>query len=186
MGLGVSFQDMRIIQYHPINKKEAKGKDKNNMGDMKPNKGKQGMIRDMGQSGESSSQQVMTSRGIQRGFQDIANSLFGLGYIQYGGHEYGPPVQSHEVEDEGSEIQIDKVETASTPTHSYSQMDATISKLDRTGAGTNLQTVGSIGAGQLKSKSMENVQGKFTAVEALKSYTGKFEIEECLLYTLGL
>ncbi|MQL97772.1 hypothetical protein Taro_030470 [Colocasia esculenta] len=48
MGLGVSFQDMRIIQYHPINKKEAKGKHKNNMGDMKANKGKQGMIGNMG------------------------------------------------------------------------------------------------------------------------------------------
>ncbi|MQL99106.1 hypothetical protein Taro_031824 [Colocasia esculenta] len=44
MGLGVSFQDMRIIQYHPINKKEAKGKHKNNIGDMKANKGKHGMI----------------------------------------------------------------------------------------------------------------------------------------------
>ncbi|MQM18457.1 hypothetical protein Taro_051449 [Colocasia esculenta] len=39
---------MRIIQYHPINKKEAKGKHKNNMGDMKANKDKQGMIGDMG------------------------------------------------------------------------------------------------------------------------------------------
>ncbi|MQL93273.1 hypothetical protein Taro_025917 [Colocasia esculenta] len=48
MGLGVSFQDMRIIQHHPINNKEAKGKHKNNMGDMKANKGKQGMIGDMG------------------------------------------------------------------------------------------------------------------------------------------
>ncbi|MQL92768.1 hypothetical protein Taro_025398 [Colocasia esculenta] len=48
MGLGVSFQDMRIIQYHPINNKEAKGKHNNNMGDMKANKGKQGMIGDMG------------------------------------------------------------------------------------------------------------------------------------------
>ncbi|MQL88980.1 hypothetical protein Taro_021549 [Colocasia esculenta] len=51
----------------------------------------------LGQSGESSSQQAMTPRGIQRGFQDIANSLFGFGYTQYGGHEYGPPVQSHEI-----------------------------------------------------------------------------------------
>ncbi|MQM06631.1 hypothetical protein Taro_039456, partial [Colocasia esculenta] len=48
MGLRVSFQDMRIIQYHPINNKEAKGKHKNNMGDMKANKGKWGMIGDMG------------------------------------------------------------------------------------------------------------------------------------------
>ncbi|MQL85012.1 hypothetical protein Taro_017526 [Colocasia esculenta] len=48
MGLGVSFQDIRIIQYHPINKKEAKGKHKNNMGDMKANKGKQSMTGDMG------------------------------------------------------------------------------------------------------------------------------------------
>ncbi|MQL94127.1 hypothetical protein Taro_026778 [Colocasia esculenta] len=47
-GLKVSFQDMKIIQYHPINKKEAKGKHKNNMGDMKANKGKQDMIGDMG------------------------------------------------------------------------------------------------------------------------------------------
>ncbi|MQL72945.1 hypothetical protein Taro_005295 [Colocasia esculenta] len=39
---------MRIIQYHPINKKKAKGKHKNNIGDMKANKGKQGMIGDMG------------------------------------------------------------------------------------------------------------------------------------------
>ncbi|MQL73972.1 hypothetical protein Taro_006339 [Colocasia esculenta] len=37
-----------VTQYHPINKKEAKGKHKNNMGDMKANKGKQGMIGDMG------------------------------------------------------------------------------------------------------------------------------------------
>ncbi|MQL77551.1 hypothetical protein Taro_009956 [Colocasia esculenta] len=130
--------DMRIIQYHPINKKEAKGKHKNNMGDMKANKCKQGMIGDMGllihpflvpqnchiqisalvvgqvtwaifkvqttgygsfftpgQLGESSSQQATTPRGIQRGFQDIAISLFGFGYTQYGGHEYGPLVQSH-------------------------------------------------------------------------------------------
>ncbi|MQL83031.1 hypothetical protein Taro_015515, partial [Colocasia esculenta] len=48
MGLGVSFQDMRIIQYYPINNKEAKGKHNNNLGDMKVNKGKQGMIGDMG------------------------------------------------------------------------------------------------------------------------------------------
>ncbi|MQL76341.1 hypothetical protein Taro_008739 [Colocasia esculenta] len=45
MGLGVSFQDMRIIQYHPINNK---GKHNINMADMKANKGKQGMIGDMG------------------------------------------------------------------------------------------------------------------------------------------
>ncbi|MQL92853.1 hypothetical protein Taro_025479 [Colocasia esculenta] len=57
-----------------------------------------------GHSGESSSQQATTPRGIQRGFQDIANSLFGFGYTQYGGHEYVPPIQSHEVEDEGSEM----------------------------------------------------------------------------------
>ncbi|MQM13458.1 hypothetical protein Taro_046384 [Colocasia esculenta] len=37
-----------MAEYHPINKKEAKGKHKNNMGDMKANKGKQGMIGDMG------------------------------------------------------------------------------------------------------------------------------------------
>ncbi|MQL85849.1 hypothetical protein Taro_018366 [Colocasia esculenta] len=42
-----SYKDMKIIQYHPINKKEAKGKHKNNMEDMKDNKGKLGMIRDM-------------------------------------------------------------------------------------------------------------------------------------------
>ncbi|MQL74646.1 hypothetical protein Taro_007009 [Colocasia esculenta] len=41
-------EDMRIIQHHPINNKEAKGKHKNNMGDMKANKGKQSMIGDMG------------------------------------------------------------------------------------------------------------------------------------------
>ncbi|MQM23801.1 hypothetical protein Taro_056871 [Colocasia esculenta] len=57
-----------------------------------------------GQSGESSSQQATTPRGIQRGFQDIANSLFTFGYTQYGGHEYVPPIQSHEIEDEGSEM----------------------------------------------------------------------------------
>ncbi|MQM03169.1 hypothetical protein Taro_035940, partial [Colocasia esculenta] len=39
---------MKIIQNHPINKKEAKGKHNSNMGDMKANKGKQGMIGDMG------------------------------------------------------------------------------------------------------------------------------------------
>ncbi|MQL87826.1 hypothetical protein Taro_020374 [Colocasia esculenta] len=48
MDLGVSCQDMKIIQNHPINKKEAKGKHNSNMGDMKANKGKQGMIGDMG------------------------------------------------------------------------------------------------------------------------------------------
>ncbi|MQL90864.1 hypothetical protein Taro_023462 [Colocasia esculenta] len=32
--------DMKIIQNHPINKKEAKGKHNSNMGDMKANKGK--------------------------------------------------------------------------------------------------------------------------------------------------
>ncbi|MQL71231.1 hypothetical protein Taro_003549 [Colocasia esculenta] len=48
MGLGVSCQDMKIIQNHPINNKEAKGKHNSNMGDMKANKGKQGMIGDMG------------------------------------------------------------------------------------------------------------------------------------------
>ncbi|MQM17625.1 hypothetical protein Taro_050597, partial [Colocasia esculenta] len=48
MGLGVSSRDMRIIQHHPNNNKEAKGKHNNNIGDMKANKGKQGMIGDMG------------------------------------------------------------------------------------------------------------------------------------------
>ncbi|MQL68800.1 hypothetical protein Taro_001081, partial [Colocasia esculenta] len=48
MGLQVSCQDMKIIQNHPINKKEAKGKHNSNMGDMKANKDKQGMIGDMG------------------------------------------------------------------------------------------------------------------------------------------
>ncbi|MQL81431.1 hypothetical protein Taro_013889 [Colocasia esculenta] len=38
----------RIIQHHPNNNKEAKGKQNSNMGDMKANKGKQGMIGDMG------------------------------------------------------------------------------------------------------------------------------------------
>ncbi|MQL90581.1 hypothetical protein Taro_023174 [Colocasia esculenta] len=145
MGLGVSSRDMRIIQHHPNNNKEAKGKHNSNMGDMKANKGKQGMIGGYGPSyppffsppklpysdisfssvtsylgniqttgygsffapgrlGESSSQQAMTPRGIQRGFQDIANSLFDFGYTQYGGHEYVPPIQSHEVEDESSEM----------------------------------------------------------------------------------
>ncbi|MQL71873.1 hypothetical protein Taro_004193 [Colocasia esculenta] len=93
-----------------------------------------------------------------------------------------------------------EVETASMPTHSYSQaeetsaipacgadMDATISKADITGAGTNLQPVGSIGAGRLKSNFVSGVllvqkpivflngeetdlwkMYKFTAVEALK------------------
>ncbi|MQL74551.1 hypothetical protein Taro_006929 [Colocasia esculenta] len=41
-------QDMRIIQHHPNNNKEAKGKHNSNMGDMKANKDKQGMIGDMG------------------------------------------------------------------------------------------------------------------------------------------
>ncbi|MQL84319.1 hypothetical protein Taro_016834 [Colocasia esculenta] len=41
MGMGVSSQDMKIIQHHPNNNKEAKGKHNNNMGDMKANKGKQ-------------------------------------------------------------------------------------------------------------------------------------------------
>ncbi|MQL88472.1 hypothetical protein Taro_021033, partial [Colocasia esculenta] len=41
--------DMKIIHNHPNNnKKEAKGKHNSNMGDMKANKGKQGMIGDMG------------------------------------------------------------------------------------------------------------------------------------------
>ncbi|MQM01780.1 hypothetical protein Taro_034539, partial [Colocasia esculenta] len=38
-----SLHDMRIIQHHPNNNKEVKGKHNNNMGDMKANKGKQGM-----------------------------------------------------------------------------------------------------------------------------------------------
>ncbi|MQM23362.1 hypothetical protein Taro_056427, partial [Colocasia esculenta] len=48
MGLGVLCQDMKIIHNHPNNNKEAKGKHNSNMGDMKANKGKQGMIGDMG------------------------------------------------------------------------------------------------------------------------------------------
>ncbi|MQL75333.1 hypothetical protein Taro_007695 [Colocasia esculenta] len=49
MALGVLCQDMKIIHNHPNNnKKEAKGKHNSNMGDMKANKGKQGMIGDMG------------------------------------------------------------------------------------------------------------------------------------------
>ncbi|MQL71198.1 hypothetical protein Taro_003504 [Colocasia esculenta] len=48
MGLGVLYQDMKIIHNHPNNNKEAKGKHNSNMGDMKANKGKQGMIGDMG------------------------------------------------------------------------------------------------------------------------------------------
>ncbi|MQM15560.1 hypothetical protein Taro_048506 [Colocasia esculenta] len=48
MGLGVLCQDMKIIHNHPNNNKEAKRKHNSNMGDMKANKGKQGMIEDMG------------------------------------------------------------------------------------------------------------------------------------------
>ncbi|MQL88666.1 hypothetical protein Taro_021238 [Colocasia esculenta] len=48
MGLGVLCQDMKIIHNHPNNNKEAKGKNNSSMGDMKANKGKQGMIGDMG------------------------------------------------------------------------------------------------------------------------------------------
>ncbi|MQL88498.1 hypothetical protein Taro_021055, partial [Colocasia esculenta] len=47
MGLGVLCQDMKIIHNHPNNNKEAKGKHNSNMGDMKANKGKQGIIGDM-------------------------------------------------------------------------------------------------------------------------------------------
>ncbi|MQL95368.1 hypothetical protein Taro_028037 [Colocasia esculenta] len=54
-----------------------------------------------GQSGESSSQQATTARGMQRGFQDLINSLFGYGYTQYVQLDYGPPAQSHEPEDKG-------------------------------------------------------------------------------------
>ncbi|MQL85641.1 hypothetical protein Taro_018159 [Colocasia esculenta] len=45
--LDVVAEDMKIIHNHP-NNKEAKGKHNSNMGDMKANKGKQGMIGDMG------------------------------------------------------------------------------------------------------------------------------------------
>ncbi|MQM15597.1 hypothetical protein Taro_048543 [Colocasia esculenta] len=48
MGLGVLCQDMKIIHNHPNNNKEAKGKHNSSTGDMKANKGKQGMIGDTG------------------------------------------------------------------------------------------------------------------------------------------